>query len=47
MGSEYAPELVLAEPANNAVQHGRVPGRGFELRFSVVHEGLNLRRSPA
>ncbi|MFF8804495.1 ATP-binding protein [Streptomyces omiyaensis] len=28
-----AAELVVAEPANNAARHGRVPGRDFELRM--------------
>ncbi|MFG3347022.1 ATP-binding protein [Streptomyces sp. NPDC048018] len=33
-----AAELVVAELANNAVTHGRVPGRDFEVRL-VLGEG--------
>ncbi|MEV5968550.1 ATP-binding protein [Streptomyces sp. NPDC051921] len=34
-----AAELVVAELANNAVTHGRVPGRDFEVRLTLG-EGL-------
>ncbi|MBV6696806.1 ATP-binding protein [Kitasatospora aureofaciens] len=32
----YAALLIVAELAANAITHGRVPGRGFELHLSVT-----------
>ncbi|MFQ6146114.1 ATP-binding protein [Streptomyces seoulensis] len=34
--------LVVAELAANAVTHGRVPGRDFELRLSLVTGGVRI-----
>ncbi|GAB2842262.1 ATP-binding protein [Streptomyces deserti] len=35
-------EAVVAELAANAVTHGRVPGRDFELRLSLVVGGVRI-----
>ncbi|WP_156724693.1 ATP-binding protein [Streptomyces apocyni] len=35
--------LLVAELAANAVLHGRVPGRGFELRLAYEHETSVVR----
>ncbi|WP_406365987.1 ATP-binding protein [Streptomyces sp. NBC_01546] len=40
-GTHYALTLVVAELAANAVLHGRVPGRDFELR--LAHHGALVR----
>ncbi|MFJ5706475.1 ATP-binding protein [Streptomyces sp. NPDC093105] len=42
-----AAELVVAEPANNAVQHGRVPGRDFELRMERTGDHVTVELSDA
>jgi anti-sigma regulatory factor (Ser/Thr protein kinase) len=34
--------LIVAELAANAVTHGRVPGRDFELRLSLVTGGVRV-----
>ncbi|MFC8141273.1 ATP-binding protein [Streptomyces paradoxus] len=34
--------LIVAELAANAVTHGRVPGRDFELRLSLVSGGVRV-----
>ncbi|MFB9461721.1 ATP-binding protein [Streptomyces cinereospinus] len=34
--------VVVAELAANAVTHGRVPGRDFELRLSLVPHGIRI-----
>ncbi|MFD8015547.1 ATP-binding protein [Streptomyces sp. NPDC058955] len=42
-----AAELVVAELANNAVQHGRVPGRDFELRMERTGDHVTIELSDA
>ncbi|MER5739472.1 MULTISPECIES: ATP-binding protein [unclassified Streptomyces] len=42
-----AAELVVAELANNAVRHGRVPGRDFELRMERDGEHVRIELSDA
>ncbi|MEU2547338.1 ATP-binding protein [Streptomyces roseolus] len=42
-----AAELVVAELANNAVQHGRVPGRDFELRMERTGDHVTVELSDA
>ncbi|MFD4372633.1 ATP-binding protein [Streptomyces sp. NPDC058486] len=42
-----AAELVVAELANNAVQHGRVPGRDFELRMACDGAHVTVELSDA
>ncbi|MFE6223905.1 ATP-binding protein [Streptomyces sp. NPDC057854] len=42
-----AAELVVAELANNAVQHGRVPGRDFELRMGYTGDHVTVELSDA
>ncbi|WP_282694898.1 ATP-binding protein [Streptomyces sp. CC208A] len=42
-----AAELVVAELANNAVLHGRVPGRDFELRMERAGDRVHLELSDA
>ncbi|MFF8607726.1 ATP-binding protein [Streptomyces sp. NPDC015346] len=42
-----AAELVVAELANNAVTHGRVPGRDFELRLALAADHLRVEVSDA
>ncbi|MEU6760348.1 ATP-binding protein [Streptomyces sp. NPDC046685] len=37
--------LVVAELANNAVTHGRVPGRGFRLQIAVSGSTLRIEVS--
>ncbi|MGI5425554.1 ATP-binding protein [Streptomyces sp. CA-179760] len=39
--------LIVAELASNAVTHGRVPGRDFELRISLVAGGVRIEVSDA
>ncbi|MFI6372318.1 ATP-binding protein [Streptomyces sp. NPDC050546] len=39
--------LIVAELAANAVTHGRVPGRDFELRLSLVTGGVRIDVSDA
>ncbi|MQS16961.1 ATP-binding protein [Streptomyces kaniharaensis] len=42
----YSALLIVAELAANAITHGRVPGRGFELHLSLtttVRRGTTLR----
>ncbi|WP_031012525.1 ATP-binding protein [Streptomyces sp. NRRL F-5727] len=40
-----AAELVVAEPANSALQHGRVPGRDFELRMERTGDHVTVELS--
>ncbi|MFF9146858.1 ATP-binding protein [Streptomyces sp. NPDC014861] len=42
-----AAELVVAELANNGVQHGRVPGRDFELRIGRAGDHVTIELSDA
>ncbi|MGY3338049.1 anti-sigma regulatory factor (Ser/Thr protein kinase) [Streptomyces filamentosus] len=42
-----AAELVVAELANNAAVHGRVPGRDFELRMECDGDHLRVELSDA
>ncbi|MGW0464464.1 ATP-binding protein [Streptomyces sp. NPDC003027] len=42
-----AAELVVAELANNAVTHGRVPGRDFEVRLVLSAGHLRVEVSDA
>ncbi|MEV5430909.1 ATP-binding protein [Streptomyces sp. NPDC052701] len=35
-------EVIVAELAANAATHGRVPGRDFELRLSLVAGGIRI-----
>ncbi|MEU4062069.1 ATP-binding protein [Streptomyces wedmorensis] len=42
-----AAELVVAELANNAALHGRVPGRDFELRMERGEEHVHIALSDA
>ncbi|MFJ9827168.1 ATP-binding protein [Streptomyces sp. NPDC101160] len=42
-----AAELVVAELANNAVTHGRVPGRDFELCLALAADHLRIEVSDA
>ncbi|MFD5765747.1 ATP-binding protein [Streptomyces sp. NPDC127049] len=42
-----AAELVVAELANNAVRHGRVPGRDFELRMACAGDHVTVELSDA
>jgi anti-sigma regulatory factor (Ser/Thr protein kinase) len=37
--------LIVAELAVNAVTHGRVPGRDFELRLTLVTGGVRIEVS--
>ncbi len=37
--------LIVAELATNAVTHGRVPGRDFELRLTLVTGGVRIEVS--
>ncbi|WP_329384188.1 ATP-binding protein [Streptomyces sp. NBC_01351] len=37
--------LLIAELTSNAVTHGRVPGRGFELRMTLLEEVLRVEVS--
>nr|WP_241826858.1 ATP-binding protein [Streptomyces graminilatus] len=37
--------LIVAEPAANAVTHGRVPGRDFELRLRLVTGSVRVEVS--
>ncbi|MEU2064132.1 ATP-binding protein [Streptomyces sp. NPDC013455] len=39
----HTARLIVAELAANAVTHGRVPGRDFELRLSLLRERDTLR----
>ncbi|MFJ5828875.1 ATP-binding protein [Streptomyces sp. NPDC093089] len=39
--------LVVAELANNAVQHGRVPGRDFEVRMERADDHVHIELSDA
>ncbi|MBT2440830.1 ATP-binding protein [Streptomyces sp. ISL-36] len=39
--------VVVAELANNAVTHGRVPGRDFELRLALGDDHLRIEVSDA
>ncbi|MFB9540761.1 MULTISPECIES: ATP-binding protein [Streptomyces] len=39
--------LIVAELAANAVTHGRVPGRDFELRLTLVTGGVRIEVSDA
>ncbi|MEU6664747.1 ATP-binding protein [Streptomyces sp. NPDC046727] len=39
----HTAQLIVAELAANAVTHGRVPGRDFELRLSLLREKDTLR----
>jgi anti-sigma regulatory factor (Ser/Thr protein kinase) len=39
--------VIVAELAANAVTHGRVPGRDFELRLSIVAGGVRVEVSDA
>lgn len=39
MGSEYAPELVMAEPANNAVSTGGCRGGTSSCGFRLFMRG--------
>ncbi|MFH8385388.1 ATP-binding protein [Kitasatospora sp. NPDC018058] len=44
--SFYSALLIVAELAANAITHGRVPGRGFELHLTITttaHRGTTLR----
>ncbi|TXS30180.1 ATP-binding protein [Streptomyces sp. ms191] len=40
-----AVELVVAELASNAVRHGRVPGRDFELRLESARDHVRIEVS--
>ncbi|MFG2872164.1 ATP-binding protein [Streptomyces sp. NPDC048338] len=40
-------ELVVAEFASNAVRHGRVPGRDFELRLVPARDHVRIEVSDA
>lgn len=40
-----AAELVVAELASNAVAHGRVPGRDFELRLVLAGDHVRIEVS--
>ncbi|MFF2778141.1 ATP-binding protein [Streptomyces sp. NPDC058052] len=42
-----AAELVVAELASNAVRHGRVPGRDFELRMAYGADHVTVELSDA
>ncbi|MFF2570295.1 ATP-binding protein [Streptomyces sp. NPDC058084] len=42
-----AAELVVAELANNAVTHGRVPGRDFEVRLALGDGHVRVEVSDA
>ncbi|MEV8624027.1 ATP-binding protein [Streptomyces sp. NBC_01268] len=42
-----AAELVVAELASNAVTHGRVPGRDFELRLTPAGDHVRVEVSDA
>ncbi|MFH8578635.1 ATP-binding protein [Streptomyces zaomyceticus] len=42
-----AAELVVAELAANAVRHGRVPGRDFEVRMERGEEHVRIELSDA
>ncbi|MFB7936013.1 ATP-binding protein [Streptomyces sp. NPDC056049] len=42
-----AAELVVAELANNAARHGRVPGRDFELRMDREDDHVRVELSDA
>ncbi|MEW1903813.1 ATP-binding protein [Streptomyces sp. NPDC086147] len=42
-----AAELVLAELANNAALHGRVPGRDFEVRMERGDDHVRIELSDA
>ncbi|WP_225825922.1 ATP-binding protein [Streptomyces naphthomycinicus] len=39
----HSAQLLVAELAANAVTHGRVPGRDFELRLALLREKDTLR----
>ncbi|GAA3103847.1 ATP-binding protein [Streptomyces echinatus] len=39
----HTAQLIVAELAANAVTHGRVPGRDFELRLGLLREKNTLR----
>jgi anti-sigma regulatory factor (Ser/Thr protein kinase) len=41
-GTSDAVAAIVAELAANAVTHGRVPGRDFELRLSLVTGGVRI-----
>ncbi|AJF66672.1 ATP-binding protein [Streptomyces vietnamensis] len=45
--SAEAAELVVAELANNAVRHGRVPGRDFEVRMERGDDHVRIELSDA
>ncbi|MEU6928458.1 ATP-binding protein [Streptomyces sp. NPDC046374] len=45
MTATDAAELVVAELASNAVRHGRVPGRDFELRLSLAGDHVRIEVS--
>ncbi|MER5964415.1 ATP-binding protein [Streptomyces sp. NPDC002057] len=42
-----AAELVVAELATNAVRHGRVPGRDFEVRMELDDDHVRIELSDA
>lgn len=46
-GTSETAGLVIAELASNAVRHGRVPGRDFELCMAVLGDVLRLEVTDA